>query len=120
MQLRASNMDSGQAVCHIVARTGFITASLGAATAACSGRVCVELASTVMVPPIHVTPGEYTCTFGKWVGFAVPLLPIVATSCPEVIKENHYSGSCTADGGTCQATCDVGYQRVGGDGIFSW
>ena len=108
-------------VCHIVARTGFITASVGAAAAACSDRECEELApATVMVPPIHVTPGEYICTFGKWVGYAVPLLPIVATSCPGVIKENHYSGSCPAGSGTCQATCDAGYRQVGGDGVFSW
>ena len=108
------------AICHIVARTGFITASIGAAAAACSNPECEELSAAMMVPPIGANPGEYTCTFGKWKGVTIPLLAIVATSCPGFIKENHYSGSCSANGGTCQATCDAGYVQVGGDGVFSW
>eukprot|EP01051_Picozoa_sp_SAG22_P006521 SAG22_NODE_430_length_10586_cov_6.817202_4_plen_1059_part_00 len=108
-----------RAVCHLIANPGFYTASIGAAAAVCTRQECEALATTMFIPPLNVNPGEWTCTDGQWVGFALPLLPIVPAMCDAFIKENHYSAACATDGSPCQATCDDGYPQAAGDGVFS-
>jgi hypothetical protein len=75
--------------------------------------------STMMVPPAYARPGRWHCVDGKWTGFPISVLPILARSCPAVLNENHYTGSCPTDGGACQASCDGGYTDAQGDGVFS-
>ena len=116
--------------CHTVAQRGYQTASIGSVAAACaadtndvSRRECEAQFATMMVPPPDAIPGRWRCVDGKWTGFAVAILPIVPTTCPAVLKANHYTGSCqTSATGQCnaiQAECDEGYQQVQGDGFFS-
>eukprot|EP01052_Picozoa_sp_SAG31_P025166 SAG31_NODE_2192_length_6226_cov_6.328219_4_plen_227_part_00 len=115
--------------CHTVAQRGFQTASIGSVAAACaadsndvSRRECEAQFATMMVPPPHATPGRWHCADGKWTGFAIAILPIVSTTCPVVLKANHYSGSCPTAEGQCnviEARCDSGYMPVQGDGVFS-
>jgi hypothetical protein len=98
------------AVCHTIAKLGYTTASIGAVGAACSadqnkGQECV--------------PGEWRCVDGVWTGFTIAAIPIVSTHCGTNLKENHYSASCPADGGVCQAACDEGFPQKGGDGVFT-
>ena len=113
------------AVCHTIAKLGYTTASIGAVGAACSaqaadqtkGQECSAILATMMVPPAGRVPGEWRCVDGVWTGFTIAAIPIVSTHCGTILKENHYSAICHADG--CQATCDVGYVQAGGDGVFT-
>jgi hypothetical protein len=115
------------AVCRTVPRVGYTTASIGAVGAACSaqaadqtnGRECAAMFATMMVPPADSVPGEWRCADGVWTGFGLAALPIVPASCGTSLRENHYSASCPADSGVCQAACDEGFPQKGGDGVFT-
>lgn len=108
---------SAGAVCHTVAQPGYFTGGIGAAVAACgTAGERQALASTAMVPPRHLTPGQYICTFGSWQGFPLAAIRIVPNVCGLSVKENHYSATCADSTKVCQATCDKGYKQAGGDG----
>ena len=129
MHALCSGGTSAGSVCHTVAQPGFQTASIGSVAASCkadtndvSRRECEAQFASMMVPPADVTPGRWRCVDGQWTGFAIAILPIVPTTCPTVLKANHYSGSCPTGGGPCnviQAECSEGYMQVQGDGVFS-
>lgn len=125
--LIGSNMEAvctGQSTgdsCYTRPAVGFRPSTAAAAFHQCSvTSTCGDMdRSHLIVPQRDVIQGQFTCTpNGRWSGEPLQVLPILPTVCPPQVVGDHYKGECDGSA-TCTASCDEGYPRKRGDGLFT-